>query len=140
MNKQHVRVGIGIFIFKDGKFLMLQRHGSHGAGTWALPGGQLEFSESFEDTARREAKEETDLDIKNIRFGGVTNDYFPNELRHYVTIWMLSEWARGRERVIEPDKCAGLAWHTFDDLPSPLFLWDQLLRSEFIDKIKQQLQ
>lgn len=41
------RVGIGVFIFKDGKFLIGHRHGSHGADTWALPGGHLDFGESF---------------------------------------------------------------------------------------------
>jgi 8-oxo-dGTP diphosphatase len=141
MSDSYVRVGVGVFIFKDGKFLMQQRHGAHGAGSWSVPGGHLEFGESFEHTARREVKEETGLDITNIRFGAVTNDLFANEKKHYVTIWMLSNWESGKEYIAEPDKCLKQEWHTFDDLPSPIFLpWEQLLASEFIDKIKQQLQ
>ncbi|MDO8336304.1 MAG: NUDIX domain-containing protein, partial [Candidatus Saccharibacteria bacterium] len=84
------RVGIGIFIFKDGKFLMGHRQGSHGAGTWALPGGHLDFGESFEQTALREVAEENGLEIKDIKFGAVTNDIFEKEGKHYVTIWMTS--------------------------------------------------
>lgn len=137
MNENNVRVGIGCFVFKNGKFIMQQRKGAHGEGSWSVPGGHLEFGESFEDTARREVKEETNLDIKNVRFGAVTNDYFPDEDRHYVTVWMLSDWADGEEYITEPNKCTAQKWHTFDDLPEPLFLpWQQLLRSEFIDKIK----
>lgn len=140
MNQNTVRVGIGVFVFKDGKFLTQQRHGAHGAGSWSVPGGHLEFGESFEDTARREVKEETGLDIKNIRFGAVTNDHFSDEDKHYVTVWMLSDWQAGTESIMEPDKCLKQEWHTFDDLPSPLFLpWKQLLASEFIEKIKKQL-
>jgi 8-oxo-dGTP diphosphatase len=140
MTENHVRVGIGVFVFKDGKFLMQQRHGAHGAGTWSVPGGHLEFGESFEDTARREVMEETGLEITNVRFGAVTNDTFVDEGKHYVTVWMLSDWQSGAEHITEPDKCLAQEWHTFDDLPSPLFLpWEQLLQSEFIEKIKQQL-
>ena len=135
-----VRVGIGVFVFKDGKFLMQQRQGAHGAGSWSVPGGHLEFGESFEDTARREVKEETGLEITNVRFGAVTNDHFADESKHYVTVWMLSDWSSGKEYITEPDKCLKQEWHTFDDLPEPLFLpWKQLLASEFMEKIKQQL-
>jgi 8-oxo-dGTP diphosphatase len=79
MDSKHTRVGVAIFIFKDGKFLIQQRQGAHGAGSWSVPGGHLEFGESFEDTARREAREETGLEISNVRFGAVTNDFLPKK-------------------------------------------------------------
>jgi 8-oxo-dGTP diphosphatase len=141
MTQDTVKVGVGVFVFKDGKFLMQQRHGAHGAGSWSVPGGHLEFGESFEDTARREVKEETGLEISNVRFGAVTNDNFVDEGKHYVTMWMLSDWQSGTEHITEPDKCLAQEWHTFDDLPSPLFLpWNQLLSSEFMEKIRRQLE
>jgi 8-oxo-dGTP diphosphatase len=135
-----VRVGIGVFVLKDGKFLMQQRQGSHGAGTWSLPGGHLEFGESFEDTARREVKEEADIEITNVRFGAVTNDVFRDENKHYVTIWVLSDWQSGEIKNREPEKCTAQAWHTLDDLPAPLFhTWQQLFASEFLDAIRAQV-
>lgn len=102
---KQVRVGVGVFVFKDGAFLMQQRHGAHGAGSWSVPGGHQEFGESFEETARREVMEETGMQIRNVRFGAVTNDYFPEEDKHYVTIWVLSDWASGEAKIVEPDKC-----------------------------------
>lgn len=133
-----MRVGIGVFIFKDGKFLMGQRRNAHGDGSWSVPGGHLEFGESFEETAIREAKEETNLDIKNVRFGAVTNDYFEAEQKHYITVWMLSDYAGGEVEIVEPDKFIKMEWRDFKTLPEPLFLpWNQLLKSEFIEKIKR---
>lgn len=141
MDNPVVRVGVGVFVFKDHKFLMQQRMGSHGAGTWSVPGGHLEYGESFEDTAKREVKEETDLDITNVRFGAVTNDYFADEAKHYVTIWMVSDWSGGDARIVEPDKCVAQRWCTFDSLPENLFLpWAQLLESPFLEAIKNSLQ
>ena len=140
MSESIVRVGVGVFIFKEGSFLMQQRKGAHGSGSWSVPGGHLEFGESFEETVRREVTEETTLRIKNIRFGAVTNDLFADEDKHYVTIWMISDYESGTEYITEPDKCIGQAWHTFDDLPSPLFLpWKELLTSSFLNDIKAQL-
>ena len=140
MEHPNVRVGVGVFVFKDGKFLMQKRQGSHGEGSWSLPGGHLEFGESFEETAKREVKEESNLNIKNVRFGAVTNDHFVDEHKHYVTIWMLSDWESGEVENMEPQKCTAQTWNTFDDLPEPLFLtWAQLFESEFLDDIKAQL-
>ena len=141
MEQPKVRVGVGIFVYKDGAFAMLQRQGAHGEGTWSVPGGHLEYGESFEDTAIREVKEETGLDITNVRFGAVTNDFFESENKHYVTIWMVSDWKAGELSIMEPDKCSNVAWRTFETLPSPLFLpWEQLLHSQFIDEIRSGMQ
>jgi 8-oxo-dGTP diphosphatase len=131
------RVGIGVFIFRGNKFLMGKRLGSHGEGSWSVPGGHLEFGESFADTAQREVLEETGLRIRNIRFGAVTNDVFLREGKHYVTIWMLSDYESGEATIREPDKYVDQDWFDFDTLPVPLFLpWEQLLKSEFIERIR----
>ncbi len=135
------RVGIGVFIFKDGKFLIGHRQGSHGEGTWAIPGGHLEFGESFEQTAIREVSEENGLQIENLRIGAVTNDIFEAENKHYVTVWMTSHWKSGEPEILEPHKCLEWRWVDFDTLPQPLFLtWNQLFDSQFLDDIKEQLQ
>lgn len=134
------RVGIGVFVIKDGKFLMGHRKGSHGSDTWSIPGGHLEFGESFEQTAEREVMEETGLRINNVRFGAVTNDFFESDNKHYVSVWMLSDWAEGEPTITEPDKYINQEWIDIDNLPTPLFLsWQQLLSSEFIGPIRDQI-
>lgn len=135
---KRARVGIGVFVFKKGKFLMGQRRNAHGDGTWSIPGGHLEFGETFEETAKREVLEETGLRIKNVRFGAVTNDLFETDDKHYLTIWLVSDWESGKEQITEPDKFVAMKWCKFDKLPEPLFLpWQQLLSSQFIEGIKR---
>lgn len=137
---QRPRVGVGVFIFRDGKFLVGQRRGSHGAGSWSVPGGHLEWNETPEETAIREVKEETSCDIENVRFGAVTNDRFYDEGKHYITLWMISDWKAGEGEITEPDKYIDQQWVDFDSLPEPLFLtWNQLQPSEFYPHLRDVL-
>lgn len=48
----------------DGKIVLAKRGSEPYKGKWALPGGKLDGNETIEETAIREAKEETGLDIK----------------------------------------------------------------------------
>jgi 8-oxo-dGTP diphosphatase len=115
------RIGVGVFVIRDGRVLLGERIGAHGAGTWALPGGHLEFGESVEDCARREVLEETGLRIGAISAGPFTNDIFVAEHRHYVTLFVLVRDSDGEPARREPDKCLRWAWFDWREFPSPLF-------------------
>lgn len=116
------KVGLGVCIIKDGKILLGQRKGAHGAGSWAFPGGHLEYGESYEDCAQREVWEEAGITIKNIRFITATNDFFPQEQKHYITIYVRAELQAGDVVNKEPDKLVQWGWFSWDNLPQPLFL------------------
>lgn len=61
-------VGVGVLITDaehPGCVLVGERRGSHGAKTFATPGGHLEYVEEFDECARREVKEETNLGQQN---------------------------------------------------------------------------
>lgn len=120
-----VRVGVGAFVLSSSRqtpqnptFLIGKRLGSHGAGTYALPGGHLEFGESPEECAAREVLEETGLEVKNVRFLTATNDVLKKEGKHYVTMFMVCKRSNEQEepRVTEPDKCEGWEWSSWEDL------------------------
>ena len=83
------QVGVGVIVIREGLVLLGKRIGSLGAGTWALPGGHLEFGESIEDCASREVVEETGLAVQSVARGPYTNDYYASEGKHYVTMQIL---------------------------------------------------
>lgn len=113
-------VGIGILIFKEGKILLGKRKGDHGIGEYAVPGGDLDYMESFEHCARREVQEETGIEIDNIRFLNLQNLKAYNP-KHYVDIGLIADWKSGEPKNLEPDKCEGWGWYEISDLPQPLF-------------------
>ena len=124
------RIGVAVIVYKKGEVLLGLRKNAHGEGTWALPGGHLEFGESPEECARREVMEETGMSIKNMRPGPYTNDLFEREGKHYITLFMVCEYASGELALREPHKCAGWEWFSPDALPEPRFLSLQNLLKE----------
>jgi mutator protein MutT len=53
---------------KSGRILMVKRaNTSHGLNKWNLPAGKVEKGETLEVACKREAKEEVNLDIDNIK-------------------------------------------------------------------------
>jgi phosphoglycolate phosphatase len=60
-------VTVGALIFNPaGQVLMIRTH--KWSNLWGIPGGKIKYGESSNDALRREVKEETNLDIEDIRF------------------------------------------------------------------------
>jgi 8-oxo-dGTP diphosphatase len=121
MEEKRPKVGLGVIIFRDGKVLLGKRKGAHASGTYAFPGGHLEFKESWEACTIREVKEETGMDVTNSKFVAVTNDIFEGEDKHYITIFMKAE-CLGEPKIMEPDRCEMWNWFSWDKLPQPLMV------------------
>jgi 8-oxo-dGTP diphosphatase len=115
-------IGVAAIVLKDNKVLLGKRKNAHGAGTWAFPGGHLEYKESIEACAKREVFEETGIHIKNIRYGTFTNDIFREDQKHYVTLFVISEYDAGDLELKEPEKCEKWDWFLWNELPEPKFL------------------
>lgn len=115
-------VGIGIFVWKNGKLLMGRRIGKHGTDMWSVPGGYQEYGETFEEAAARECLEETGIHVKNLKLMTVTNNLFPDEQKHTITVFLSADWADGEVTITEPDKFVDLGWFDTAKLPSPLFV------------------
>lgn len=134
-------IGFGVMIIRDGKVLLGQRHPDpikadslmNGEGTWTMPGGKLDFGESFEEGAVREVAEEIGVDIlpSDLEVISLSNDIVPTA--HFVTVGLLCKnFPKDAEaRVMEPDEITQWKWFSLDELPVPLFKPSQKVLNNF---------
>jgi 8-oxo-dGTP diphosphatase len=104
---------------RKGRVFLAKRQGSHGEATWASAGGHLEFGESLEDCARREALEELGLKVGALRFLCVSNIIAYG--KHYLDIEFLGDIDGQEPRLTEPEAFSQCGWFPLDHLPQPLF-------------------
>lgn len=124
-------VGVGHIIVREKKILLQKRKSEHAYGTWSFPGGHLEFGESFEECSVRETDEEAgEIVTTPLKFYTAVNTIYPNESKHYVVVFMKSNWISGEAVVMEPDKCECWEWFNWDNLPSPLIQGIQILKDQ----------
>ncbi len=116
-------VGTAAIIKKNGKVLLGKRKNAAGAGEWCFPGGHLEYKEDIKTCVKREVLEEAGIRIKNIKFYSFTNDIRNDTYNtHYVTLFFSADYKSGKVTLMEPQKCEGWDWFSWDNLPRPLFL------------------
>jgi ADP-ribose pyrophosphatase YjhB (NUDIX family) len=84
---------------------------------FALPGGFVEYGESLEEAAVREAKEETGLDVKLLGQFHSYSDPNRDPRQHTITTVFI---ARGAGTPQAASDAKSLAIFSPDDLPSPL--------------------
>jgi uncharacterized protein (TIGR00730 family) len=113
-------VGVSAIVVRDGHVLLGRRRGAHGAGTWSFPGGKVDPGEAPGAAAARELAEETGLVAEAVAPAGWTDDRFPDDGLHFVTLHHVVR-AGGEPVVREPEKVEGWSWHHWDALPEPLF-------------------
>jgi len=126
MNNMNPRVGVGVFVRNSGLYLVGHRIGPHEPGTWGLPGGHLEYGESFEQCCTREVREETGLEIKNIRPLSFRNNIFASG-KHYVTLFFHAECDQPEKlRNMKPDRHDRWSWFNLVEMGRLPTLFDAL--------------
>ena len=76
-----------IFIYDENdNFILIKRCNEPFKGFWALPGGFVDYGESVEDAAVREALEETSINVELKELVGVYSNPDRDPRRHTVSI------------------------------------------------------
>lgn len=134
--------GVGLFIFNKNKQVLMQLRTDY--NQWGFPGGSMELGESFEETAQRELKEETNLDIvesKMIRVlsGKDTYREYPNgdKLYDITAIFVIKKYSGNLE--INDDESKKLEWFSIDNLPQNITIHTRNYLEKYGDILNEAL-
>lgn len=114
---------------KDGIVLIKRKNPPYG---WAIPGGFVDYGESLEEAAVREAKEETSLDIKLLRQFHTYSDSDRDKRFHTISTVYIAE-AEGEPEADDDAKEIGI--FTKNNLPSQIaFDHENILKDYFSNR------
>ena len=116
---RHANRGVSIdaVVIRDGRILLIKRGSEPYRGMWALPGGYVEWDESVEDTVRREVKEETGLEVADMKLIGV----FSRPCRHPKQTINIAYLVNADGEAKAGDDAADIDWFPFGELPELAF-------------------
>jgi ADP-ribose pyrophosphatase YjhB (NUDIX family) len=103
---------------------------------WALPGGFVEYGESLEEAATREAKEETGLDVNLLGQFHAYSDPQRDPRQHTITTVFV---ARGTGHPQAASDARSLGIYTPEELPSSLAFDHDRILQDYLKVRKQWL-
>ncbi len=105
---------------EGGRVLLTLRRFPPEAECWSIIGSKVDFLETVEACAVREALEEVGLKIAIDRLLCITDHLLPGEGQHWVSPAYLGRILEGEARNCEPDKTQEVRWFGMDELPTNL--------------------
>ncbi len=122
MTDPYTKIGSEVIVRKDNKILLGKRKGAYGAGTWALPGGHVNYGERAIDALCRELKEELDAIVtrEDLQLISVVDSTDHSLGSHYLHITFELKAAL-EPRLMEPEECEEWRYFPIDALPEKIF-------------------
>ena len=111
-------VTVGIMIVSDDNRLLFARSDRKWHGKWTLPGGKVDAGETLIQAAVREVKEETNLEISDVRFAKICESIFSDEFykrRHFVMHDFVARLKSSKESVVLNDEAQEYGWFTYEE-------------------------
>ncbi len=125
---------VDIIIYCKNKEIILidRKNVPHG---WALPGGFVDYGESLEHAAIREAKEETSLDIELLEQFFTYSDPKRDERQHTITTVFIARIKSGKMKAA--DDAQDIGCYMFDTLPKNIAFDHKRIIKDFYNYIEK---
>lgn len=125
-----IKLGANVAIIQSGKILLTKREDFE---VWCLPGGHVEPEESLAQTAIREAREETGLEVELLRLVGVYSRTGSGVADMHVVLFT----AQPIGGILKPQvgEVLELDYFALDALPEYMFWWHRQQVADAFDNI-----
>ena len=130
-----IRKAVRCYLIKDNEVVVTKyKKGNKKEGYYDIPGGKIEEGESPKQTAIREMKEETGINIQNLKYKGIMTIEYPN--RMFIFDTFISKEYEGEPQEFEENTSE---WIDIDELLkkekilSNIILLDKFLIKGLID-------
>ncbi len=110
MNNLKKEKSCGCIIIEKDKVLLIQQTQGH----WGFPKGHIEIGETEIETAIREVKEETNLDVEIDENRRYTMEYITDKDTFKQVVLFIAKKISGNEKYQESE-IKSMEWMTFDD-------------------------
>lgn len=113
MEREVVKANVvaGVVIKQDGKYLLVQEKQPKAYGLWNFPAGRVDVGDTIEETAIKEAKEESGFDVELIRKIGIFQEKATDACKHAFEAKII-----GGELKYPEDEIMDAKWLTYDEV------------------------
>jgi 8-oxo-dGTP diphosphatase len=87
---RNIRIRVAVIIPRNNEILLV-RHVKDDRQYWLIPGGGVDFGETVDECAKREIKEETNIDVKLIKLLFVSESVSTEYERHLINLFFLGQ-------------------------------------------------
>lgn len=126
------KVGVGVAVIDEDKLMLVQRRMNPERGKWSLPGGYLDRGEDPQQTAVREALEETNLEVE---IDGLVGVYHNPPSEGGASVFILYQAKRVGGTLQAGDDADDAGFFGLDELPEIAFS----STLDAIEKLKERL-
>ncbi len=109
--------GAGVVVLRGRRVCLVKRKFAPREGLWSLPTGFMEWDEDVQLTARREALEETGLEVQLTGLYAVESGVLPPDIPVLVVFYLAEEVGGGLEA---GDDAAEVGFFEFGQWPGPI--------------------
>jgi ADP-ribose pyrophosphatase YjhB (NUDIX family) len=107
---------VSVVVLTDDEKILLVRHRKGNRQYWVLPGGRLEYGETFQECAVRELKEETGLEVKVDKLIFLSEAIAPDRSRHIVNVYLTARVTGGTLKLGNEPVLAGVDYVSVSEL------------------------
>ena len=127
------RLTVDGLVCRDGEILLVMRAFDPFKGSWALPGGFVEYGETVEEAVRREVAEETGLLVQPRGLAGVYSDPHRDPRGHTVTVAIYCDVTGGT--LCGDREVQAVRYFPLNQLPALAFDHEQIIRECMVQKV-----